>query len=334
MIEIKLFRFDSKTDYLPYYKTYELERDSVKTIDDVLDILYKIEKFGYLKDEIFFLQANNIFTSSEVMLDEVLNDTNELVLEPISIKRSVNDFIIDTKDYKSKLNLLNNYLSSEEIASIITEKKYMLEYYASNTLHFNDDYIGEHVLFIASEIIQEKPILKDELSALVDTKDGIRIRSSLLYRILYSNDENTKQYQQATLNSIPVQSFKNFNIALYCALNTSNFKNIIQKSDASYIDLKSKHFDIPLGMTNVSMLMAGNILLEALDNNADFLIVNDKEELNLFDAKQKTIENIMGREINLPILTQAQFLQLLQGEKNISTLGFNAHKVKIPFLGV
>ena len=188
MIEIKLFKFDSKTDYLPYYKSYQLERESVNTVNDVLNAVYAIEKFDFLGDELFFLQVNNIYTDSSVNLDEVMSDSNELVLEPLSINRAVNDLIIDTKDYQSKLDFLDAYFNTEEKALIIQEKRYMLEYYASNTLHFNDDYIGEHVLFLASELIQNNPTLKNEISALVDTEDGIRIRSSLEHRVLNMNE--------------------------------------------------------------------------------------------------------------------------------------------------
>ena len=327
MIEIKLFKFDSKTDYLPYYKSYELERESVNTVNDVLNAVNAIEKFGFLGDELFFLQANNIYTDSSATLESVMKDSNELVLEPLSINRAVNDLIIDTKDYQSKLDFLDAYFNAEEKALIIQEKRYMLEYYASNTLHFNDDYIGEHVLFLASELIQSNPALKNEISALVDTEDGIRIRSSLEHRVLNMNEQNTPTYNEVTLDSEILQYFDNFNISLYCALNNSSFENIIKQSNATYVELKSKHFDIPKNAKNTSMLMAGSVLLEALDNNADFLIVNNEEELALFDAKQKTIEKTMGREINLPIITQNEFVKLLQGQKNLSS-----RKIKIPFL--
>lgn len=327
MIEIKLFKFDSKTDYLPYYKSYKLERESVNTVNDVLNAVNAIEKFGFLGDELFFLQANNIYTDSGATLDEVMRDSNELVLEPLSINRAVNDLIIDTKDYQEKLDFLDAYFNAEEKALIVQEKRYMLEYYASNTLHFNNDYIGEHVLFLASELIQNNPTLKNELSALVDTEDGIRIRSSLEHRVLNMNEQNTPVYNKVTLDSEILQYFDNFNIALYCALNNTSFENIIKQSNATYVELKSKHFDIPKNADKLSMLMAGSVLLEALDNDADFLIINNDEELALFDAKQKSIEKTMGREINLPIITQNEFVRLLQGQKNLSS-----RKIKIPFL--
>ena len=82
----------------------------------------------------------------------------------------------------------------------------------------------------------------------------------------------------------------------------------------------------------LSYLMAGTILLDAIDNNADFLLVNSQEDISLFDAQQKNIAKVMGREIDLPVLTRGQFIKLLEGEKDKNTLGLNIHKVKIPFL--
>lgn len=327
MTEIKLFKFDNKTDYLPYYKTYNLKLKDMQTINDVLNTVYNIEKFSYLKDELFFLKVNNIFISSDALISEVITQSNALLIEPLSIKRAINDLIIDTKDYQDKLSFLDAYLNTQEKDLIIKEKRYMLEYYASNTLYFNDDYIGEHVLFLASELIQNDPTLKEELSTLVDVEDGIRIRTSLEHRILNDNEEKNLFFNDVTLNSKITQYFDNFNIALYCSLNNSIFEDIITRSNATYVELLSKHFDIPKSSKKVSYLMAGNILLEAKDNNADFLIVNDKEELQLFDAQQKNIEKAMGREINLPVLTRNEFIQLLQGDKQLSS-----RKVKIPFV--
>ena len=220
-------------------------------------------------------------------------------------------------------------MSDVEKDSIIKEKKYMLEYYASNTLHFMPDYIGEHIILLALDIVKENATLKDEIFALLNCEDGIKNKSSLKYRIL--------NYPAPSDNSIEntievVQTFDNFNIALYNGLNDTSFENTIAQSQATYVELQSKYFDIPLNSPKLSYLMAGTVLLEAKDNNADFLIVNSKEDLSLFDAKQESIEKIMGREIAMPIITQEEFLKLISGEKNTSVLGIKSHKIKIPFL--
>ena len=328
MTEIKLFKFDSKTDYLPYYKTYTLELNETDTIRNVLETIYDIEKFGYISDESFFIRVNNLFISADESITSILDDLeDDLLIEPISVKRAVNDLIIDIKDYQNKLDLLDGYLENEQKVSILEHKTYMLDYYASNTLHFNDDYIGDHVLLLASELVRHKPELREKLSTLVNGENGVKLHSSLKYRMLGVHSADSVVYTNATLDAEVLQLFSNFNISLYCGLNDSSFENVIQKSEATYIDLKSKHFDIPLTSKELSYLMAGTILLEAKDNNADFLIVNDNEELKLFDSKQKSIEKTMGREINLPVLTQNEFVQLLQGNTNL-----DSHKVKLSFL--
>ena len=81
-----------------------------------------------------------------------------------------------------------------------------------------------------------------------------------------------------------------------------------------------------------SLRIAGEILLEAKDRSADFLIVQNKEDLAIFDGMQSKIAAVVNRDINLPIITEEQFVMLLEGEKDTNKLGFNQHKVKVSFL--
>jgi len=329
MTDIKLFKFDSKTDYLPYYKNYSINTSKLNTLNDLLEEIYSIEKFEFINNEDFFLQVNSQFTSSNAFLHEVLDNSNELIIEPLSIKRALHDLIIDTKDYQNKFDLLNSYISESEKETLIKEKMYMLEYYASNTLNFHEDYIGEHVVLLGLDIAKKDPTLKDEIFNLLNGEDGIINKSSLKYRILNypeKKEENTKDTFEV------VQSFENFNIALYYGLNPNTFEHVIKQSNATFVDIKSKNFDIPMSAKKLSYLMAGTILLDAIDNNADFLLVNSQEDISLFDAQQKNIAKVMGREIDLPVLTRGQFIKLLEGEKDKNTLGLNIHKVTIPFL--
>jgi heterodisulfide reductase subunit B len=74
------------------------------------------------------------------------------------------------------------------------------------------------------------------------------------------------------------------------------------------------------------------ILLEAKDKNADFLIVHGLEDLYLFDRKQKDVERLIGRDISIPVLTKSQFIAILEGEKDRKSLGFHNHKIDVTFL--
>ena len=70
----------------------------------------------------------------------------------------------------------------------------------------------------------------------------------------------------------------------------------------------------------------------AIDNNADFLVVDNNEAFKIFDTNQKEISCIVGRDIDLPIVTATQFTNMLSGERDKTKLGFDKHKTKITFL--
>ncbi len=357
MIEIKLFKFDYKTDYLPYYKTYKIKtpKNITMTIDELLLQINEIEKFSYIADKVFFLKINGTFTSSKAdVVDFLTGSSRELLIQPISISRAKYDLIIDIDDYKTKLLTLSSFIDDDKLSEFIAQKKYMLEYYASNTLHTNRDYIGDHVLLLASELIKQLPEQKNAiLEKISKLDDGLQNHTSLKHRMNNCDETETlihqlqrdyfkkaskvyvyKQYKEYAINFDIKQYFDNFNISLYCSLNNSSFEDTITASRANYIELESKHHELPVNATNKTMihLMAGHILLEALDNNADFLIVNNTEELAIFDAQQKSIDKATGREINLPVLTQEEFLKLLHGEKDKKELGLDTHKINISFL--
>ena len=132
------------------------------------------------------------------------------------------------------------------------------------------------------------------------------------------------------------QFFNGFNIASYEGISKDSCTSLINDSRASYVELNQKYEDLAPYSTLVdsefSLKIAGEILLEAKDNNADFLVVRGNGDIMLFDGKQKSIEKAVGREIQLPVITQKQFSLLLSGEKDVIKLKINTHKVKVSFL--
>jgi len=132
-----------------------------------------------------------------------------------------------------------------------------------------------------------------------------------------------------------LQYFKGFTVGLYNSEGCI-YRKLIKQSRATYVHLDSRRNDLALNSSIVnnefSLKIAGEILLEAKDKSVDFLIVQNDEDLSIFDRKQKQIEKVVNRDINIPIITEEQFLLLLKGEKNITTLGIDKHKIKVSFL--
>jgi hypothetical protein len=342
---IELFHFDKNTDYLPYYKKYTLKVNEQTTVNDILDQMYSKEPFGIDKSKTINVKINHLYTNANANVYELVDVLGkDWKIEPISTYRAVKDFIIDNSDYISKIIPFKNYLNYSQKQNYVDN--YELFYYASNTLNFNRDYIGDHALYIAYDLIKENPSLKEDiLDIICDANGGISYHTSLENRVYkYCEDKETKikelfeivkvEYKAPKYLDIGdmniFQKFDNFNIAAY--MPTSSTKQLIKKSGAKYIDIATAYNDIAVCnlKTNpkFSLKLAGEFLLDAMDNNADLVIVDD-EFLNIFDGMQLEIENAVGREIKMPILTKTEFTKILGGTKNAKALGLDKHKVTV-----
>ncbi len=354
-LHVELFKFDSKVDYLPYYKKYTIEYSDNETILNLLNKINAIEKFSYQASSDFYLKINNLYLSAnELIKDVVTNTSSNFIIEPISIFRAIDDLLIDKKDFLDKILAFNDYLSPIEIDEYA--KKYEMDYYASNTYNINRDYVGDHSLLIAYDIIENNPDLKEEILSMISREeDGAFYHTSLENRI-FNYDVSKEQKINSLLNLIPkisrskinedsttkeynavvTQNFSGFNIASFEGTCKNSSTALINESKANYVDLSLKNEDLApyskLVNRDFSLNIAGDILLQAKDENADFIVVRGSSDIALFDGEQKRIEKVVGREINLPVVSKEQFSKLIQGEKNISELGFDNHKVKISFL--
>jgi len=352
-LDIKLFRFNHKTDYLPYYKSFKVTCNNTDTVLSLLEKLNQLESFGFDGVESCGVKINNLFTNIDVTIEELTTrfSTNELTIEPVSIYRAIKDLTLSNKDFADKIIPFRKYLTDEQIKNYAHTLQ--MDYYASNTLNFNKDYIGDHALIIASDIINANPDLEAEILELISHKEtGIWFHTSVAKRMFTLDTEKqdkisnlllkvtNAQIQQESFvlpQTVKVdQDFIGFNIAAYDMDDTCSLQNIVEQSKASFIKTESQNDDLAFHSTdadeNFSYKIAGKVLLDAVDNNADFILVNNKKNFTLLDNNQKQIEKAVGRDINLPIVTTEQFSNLLAGEKDPTKLGFNKHKVTVPFL--
>jgi len=360
-LHVELFKFDSKLDYLPYYKKYTIEYREKDTILSVLNKINTIDKFSYEATVEFNLKINGIYLNAGEYITNIVElSSNEFIIEPISIYRAINDLVIDKTDYLEKILLFKEFVTPMDLDEYATN--YELDYYASNTYDINRDYIGDHALLIASDIIEQTPQhTQDVLDIIASKEDGILYHTSLEHRVFNYDISKEKRIQnlmfmfekvvalrdarkilssntsETKLDTPTItQYFKGFNIASFDGLAKVDNAKIIKDSRANYIDIQLKNEDLAPYSTIVSndfsLKIAGNILLQAKDKNADFLVVRGAGDVLLFDNKQKQIEKAVGREINLAVISIKQFCKVLEGEKDKAVLGFDKHKVEVSFL--
>ncbi len=367
-IHIELFRFNEQTDYLPYYQKHLLDYSEDDTINDLLIKMDRIDAFGF--DENCNLKVNELYINAREKVTSIVQRCGNVIqINPISEFRAKKDLKIDNSDFIDKLSLIQEYISAEE--NIAYRKSTELAYYASNTLNYNRDYIGDHVLIIAADLIEQRFEIKNSiLQKLIDHENGIWFHTSLANRMLsgdveakiqkviylanqyikpssrlakklasFCDKKSIKNFEESGAAKIPkkvVQPFDGFNIALYSGVEESPLKNLIDASKASYIQIPSYSEDLaPYSVRvdeNFSYRIAADILVQAKDNNADFVLVKNDVTREFFDKNQNKMQKIAGRELGLSVISQDQFIQLLEGEKNTQRLGFDKHKVKVSFL--
>jgi succinate dehydrogenase / fumarate reductase iron-sulfur subunit len=172
-VTLKTFRFNAETDYLPYYKHYEME---VGKDELVLDLLNRIKwehdgSFSYRRScrhgicGACAIKVNGKATLAckvnALELVELFGD--ELVIEPSSKKRAIKDMIIDKTDFWDKHAAVKPYVVSDVDPHPEAESKQSIEefnnfldsdlciqcgacHYSCPALEVNPDFLGPAAL--------------------------------------------------------------------------------------------------------------------------------------------------------------------------------------------
>lgn len=359
-LEISLFKFDKDSDYLPYYTKHFLNIDKNTTFLELLNTLDKIDSLGYEKDENFNIVANDIYVKASDKLSDILtNKQIDLKIEPISIVRASNDLLINEKDFYEKLTILDEFLTDELVQEYEELKPY---YYASDSLKYNRDYIGDAVLILASKIMDNaaNDIKNEILSKLSSYEEGAAYYSSSKKRVLNFNNkyENRIKTIQNALNCYMEESeqnfrvkntliidfgafdseykvlhdFKDFNYAYYTSrTKNKEYCNFLDNLKGKLLNLDTKNMDLAKNSFHVNpkltYFLASQIILDAFDSAADFLIVDNQEDFYIFDYNRKLLEKQCGREIVLPILHINEVQKLATGNHKEVLETLNKHIV-------
>ena len=175
-IVFNVFRFNSETDYLPYYKKYEMV---VLHEEVVLDVLNRIKwefdgSFSYRRScrhgicGSCAVKVNNkaVLACKENVFALVEMFGNELTIDPQDKSKAIKDMVIDKKQFWYKYNRVKPYLVadieehpqkenivSKEDAEKLDEADYCIQcgncYYACPVVEVNEDYLGPSALNLA-----------------------------------------------------------------------------------------------------------------------------------------------------------------------------------------
>jgi len=345
-LEISLFRFNYKSDYLPYYTKNFVKVKEEKTLLDVLNTINKEKPFAYKNVLDFPLVVNGVYTYASITIEEIKEKFGcDLTIEPISIRRSHTDLLINDADFQERLKVLSEFIDNEDKK---TYEKYKLYFYASNTINFEYDYIGDSILLLANDLIEKNPSNEDEiLKAIKDYDISIEYHTSLEKRV-FNLDLDVEEKIQKLKNKLKLSkslnkqnlfldkkyhidfgtfedkyeikyNFEDFNLAYYSGLKEDTQTiQLLEKLSAKIVKLPSMQWDLALDTFHINseftMKLASTVMLDAFDNSVDLLVVDSDELFYLFDSNRKSMEKVSGREIITPVIHKNELQKLAMGK--------------------
>ena len=335
-LDIRAFFFNAATDYLPYYKNFNITTNKESTLFDVLNkIKNKNPDFSFPNKNII-LKVNNKITTADMLISDVIDSMGtELKIDPATSYRSNNGLILNDDDFMESFKLLAPYATKEDKAYYET---LYTTHYASETTNYNRQYIGDAILLLAAKMINDGNENKNAiLNAISDEFNGIRCceyennvlkgedhtetietlkgmitlkdTATVCDKMIFSKHEHT----------LESETLEGENIALY--IGDSNASEIIERvkeqintAGATFItfEMATKRAGQSLMTTHFEMAhaKAGKMLLDALDSGADILVCAKDTDVEIFQTAINSCTRSVGRDIELKIISLATLKEM------------------------
>lgn len=339
MLEIRLFRFDTKIDILSYCKPYFYENYDFKTLKDLLNDIKKNDPYFDFTG-VKFVKINGTIVSIDEDLSSIVHAfSNELLITPLSEIRAVKDLITNNDDFIKKF---------EAFVEFEGEKEFYLSleplFYSNLALRYSENFLGNSAFVFAKYLLQKYPEKKEVILGIIrsqmvyfyppkilnDPFDCIKSYEFLKSELNISNKDKKQILNPANLSEKSTKfkhNFSNFNIAVFGDAQVRNFVKNMGANVISF-DLEDENcgYKIYPDDRHCAINLAKDIIFDAFDSGSDFLLVNDEDAFFIFDAKSGEIQKEANRELSgYYVLKFDEFIVLANGEK----LNSKEHKLTV-----
>lgn len=365
MLEVYMFRFDISKDILRYYKPYEFKDINFTNIKGMLENIKNQDPY-FEFEGVSHVKISNICVSIEEDIKNIISFFGySLTIEPLSTFRAYKDLKINDDDFMAHFSKFEALCDKNDL-NLYKSLKWL--FYASPLRDYKDQYLGESAFVFVNEMIKKYPqkqvqflqiinniengiyhhldisnyIFRDELNIenIIYTLKQRLKETSLLQEIPNTNISNshfvTKSAKECC--STDKKDFKHklndFNIAIYPNNEKEIFKftKMLGAKNIKFEMSKFPDFSNILKLEpNMAYSIAGDIMIDAIDSGADFILVNDALSFYLFDSCANKLISTTNREFNgFYVLTLHELYEICFGDsvpKSIKT-----HKLKVELI--
>lgn len=322
MQKIEIFRFNAKKDILSYFKPYFLEILDYANLDELFLHVKKIDP--YFQPTTGFVKVNDVVVSTaEPLVNLYEKFTGELVISPLDEKRAVLDLEINDDDFWEKFKPFDKFCDQADKEFYASLKSY---FYADFVREYEPNFIGAAAITLAHHLYKKEK--NDEIIRLINNENGILIACKIddfifggseIYteairffkEILGIKEDETPKNELEKIKSL--DKFKGFKIAV-----SDKIPQNLDKFRANFINLNIK---IPCGFEllkvneKLAFALASNIIFNAFDSGADFLLASNDAEFYMFDTLSKKLEKFANRSLqDFYILKVSELIELENGK--------------------
>jgi len=188
-LTLNVFRFNSKTDYLPYYKKHVVKIDTKKSVANLLAIIKEDESsfdFPTGRNAAININGMALFVNEKISTI-VENFGKELQLEPLNSKRATKDLSMNDDDFQASFDILDAYVDASDRKLY---RSYVREHYSSPILNLEEDFIGDAICAFAYDMIEKYPDRKTDILNSISKKDGgIWLHVNISNKLFPKNNE-------------------------------------------------------------------------------------------------------------------------------------------------
>ena len=227
---LTLFRFDLKTDYLPYVTKYSFDYDDGATFGDLLNELKAKDTLVGIGGE--GARVNGFLCGLETPLMDIVSRLGlELYIEPLSTKRAVKDLQINKDDFLERFDLLAPYVQKSDREFFQT---LVLLHYATPALKYNSNILGSAFYYFSAKMIQKYPNFEAQIAEIASEPNcGVQYHLPLELKLFNPPEDLEEQIGlliQAVHKHFPDRIKKSIDLA----------KNPVQASLESFLNATSE----------------------------------------------------------------------------------------------
>lgn len=170
-VTFKVFRFDSKKDILPCYKTYVLKPTPKETMFDILNSILKLDDTLSFEQDVI-IKANGLLGFAKDIKVSKFVKSDEIVLEPVDSKYVLKDFIVNYSNLIARYNSIKPLQDVQNISEIAEFNSLAVAHFNCPIVAVSDDFAGPLALSKAYKLYQNTSNPKEQSMRLEALEDA------------------------------------------------------------------------------------------------------------------------------------------------------------------